>query len=81
MNANETDPHPAGSSRFVGRSCSFDYTAPGAPARRLVGLVERAVYVGRTARGALPDYTLTLRGSSGRLIEVSLVESYAVFQE
>jgi hypothetical protein len=73
-----TDPHPAGPSRFLGRTCSFDY---GSPPQRLFGMVESAHYIGRTARGAIPDYSLSLRGASGRLVEVTLVESRAVFSD
>lgn len=68
----DTDPHPSGSARFLGLSCSFNY---GTPPRRLVGIVERAIYIGRTARGQIPDYSLTIRGNSGRQVEVSMVES------
>ncbi len=68
------DPPPARS--FVGRTVSFDLGG-----RRVVGRVEAQVYVGLTARGAIPDYSLSVRGSSGRLETVSLVESYAIIQD
>lgn len=68
--------------QFVGRRISFDGPV-GTPlaGRRLVGVVERAEYAGRTARGDIPDYTLTVRGASGSLLTVSLVESYATFPD
>lgn len=75
--ANEhTDPHPSGPRRFVGLCISFDHTDAGA-SRRLVGTVEQATFVGRTARGSIPDYSLVVRGKSGRALTVSLVESRA----
>jgi hypothetical protein len=73
----EGDPHPDGPRRFIGRSVSFDDPSRGTPARRLVGIVEQATYVGRTARGAIPDYSLTIRGRSGKAVTVSLVEQRA----
>lgn len=73
----ESDPHPDGARRFVGRSVSFDDPAGGSSSRRLVGMVEAASYTGRTVRGAIPDYSLTIRGQTGKRITVSLVESHA----
>jgi hypothetical protein len=70
----EADPHPAGPSRFLGRSIRFDRDG-----KRLVGIVTEARYVGRTERGDIPDYELTVRGASGACITVSLVESHASF--
>lgn len=78
----DTDPHPVGAQRFVGRAVSFDHVAePGATASRLHGVVSAAVYIGRTVRGQLPDYSLTIRGKSGRTLTVSLVESAATFPQ
>lgn len=74
------DPHPAGPRRFVGRSISFDHELGGRVAR-LVGTVEEASYVGPTARGAIPDYSLVCRGKSGKALTISLVNSYASFPE
>lgn len=75
------DPHD-NPSRFVGQRISFDGPA-GSPVagKRLAGVVEAQSYAGRTARGAIPDYTLIVRGSTGRRLTVSLVESYAIFSE
>lgn len=67
--------------RWIGRAISFDDPAGGIPPRRLVGIVDAARYVGRTKRGAIPDYELTIRGQSGKTVTVSLVESYATFPE
>lgn len=77
---NDEDPHP-NHARFVGRAVAFDHPAGKADARRLVGVVESQRYIGRTKRGDIPDYTLSIRGKSGRLIETSLVESYATFPD
>jgi hypothetical protein len=79
-NDNLIDPHP-NHSRFVGRPISFDHPA-GDPARkRLVGTVEAQQFAGYKARGAIPDYTLTVRGKSGKTLTISLVESYATFPD
>jgi hypothetical protein len=72
----KNDPHPAGPSRFTGRQLSFDHDG-----KRLRGYCTEAVYVGRTARGDIPDYRLTIRGQSGASITVSLVESHASFSD
>lgn len=76
----EPDAHPAGAARFVGRPVSFDDIHGGRAERRLVGMVDHARYVGRTKRGAIPDYELTVRGASGKTVTVSLVENYVIFQ-
>jgi hypothetical protein len=65
-----TDPHPAGAGRFLGLAASFTHEG-----RRKRGIICAARYVGPTARGALPDYEVTLRGASGATVTVSLVES------
>ena len=66
------DPYHDQPARFVGKRVTFDHAG-----KRLVGLIEAQVYAGRTVRGAIPDYRLTVRGDSGRTLEISLVESYA----
>lgn len=78
--SNEDDPHP-NHSRFVGRPVSFNHPIGQPDAHRLVGMVEAQRYVGRTVRGGIPDYELEIRGRSGKVIRVSLVESYATFPE
>jgi hypothetical protein len=73
----DADPYAHQPQRFVGRSISFDHQG-----KRLVGVVEQQVYAGRTLRGSIPDYALSIRGGSGALLTgVSLVESYATFPE
>jgi len=67
----DADPHP-NPMRFVGLRCSFNFDG-----RRLVGIVQAQTYIGRTVRGQIPDYRLTIRGESGKTVEISLVESYA----
>lgn len=76
----QRDPHPTGPSRFKGRRISFDHNVNGRVAR-LVGVVEQAEFNGYTQRGKIPDYTLTVRGQSGAVVKVSLVESYASFPD
>lgn len=67
-----TDPHPAGPGRFLGLAASFTHPSNG---KRLRGIVCASRYIGPTARGAIPDYEVTIRGASGSTITVSLVES------
>ena len=84
MPHDDTDPHPSGPSRWLGRACSFDYASdgtPGSPSRRLCGVVETARYIGRTVRGQIPDTALVVRGKSGTALTISLVESKASFSE
>jgi hypothetical protein len=68
------DPYADQPKKWVGRVCRFDHAGA-----RLVGTVTAQKYAGRTPRGALPDYTLTVRGQSGKTLEISLVESRASF--
>lgn len=67
-----TDPHPAGPGCFLGLAVAFTHPMNG---KRLRGIVCASRYVGRTARGAIPDYEVTIRGASGATVTVSLVES------
>jgi hypothetical protein len=77
----ENQPHPFNPSRWVGRPCSFDHSVGGAAASRLVGTVEKAEWAGYTDRGHIPDWTLTIRGKSGAVVKVSLVEARVSFPE
>lgn len=70
------DPNPSNSARFIGRRATFDHNG-----RRLAGLIAAQEFTGYTERGNIPDYKITVRGDSGRYIEVSLVESYMTIQE
>lgn len=76
LGAPQVDPHPAGPSRFVGRVVSFTHDG-----KRLLGTIEAASFIGYTQRGAIPDYRLTVRGKTGRSVEVSHVESMANFPD
>ena len=58
-------------SQLIGRPCSFDHQG-----KKLVGTVIEAKDNGVTARGAIPDLLVTIRGQSGATVTVSLVESY-----
>lgn len=66
------DPHPAGPARFLGRHFEFMHDG-----KILVGVVESASFVGFTKRGNIPEHLAVMRGTSGRTITVSLVESRA----
>lgn len=76
-----SDPHHRDTTRWIGRQVSFDHQPHGAPACRLVGVVEDARYIGPTARGQIPDWEISVRGKSGALLNVSLVESHASFTD
>jgi len=65
----ESDPHPS-PTRFIGKRCSFEHES-----RSLAGVIIAQEYIGRTPRGAIPDYRVTIRGQSGKTLTVSLVES------
>lgn len=67
----DADPHPA-PDRFIGKTCSFD----GSAGRRLSGLVLAQMFIGLTDRGKIPNYRLTVQGSSGKTVEVDLVEQH-----
>lgn len=70
----DIDPYADEPKRWIGRRCHFLKDG-----KELIGVVTAQKWAGRTARGALPDYTLTVRGNSGRTMEISLVENKASF--
>lgn len=63
-----------------GRRVSF-HAVPNDPQceRVLVGIVEQSKYIGRTKRGGIPNWSLTVRGASGKVLEVDMCEQYARF--
>lgn len=61
---------------LVGRSCQFDHPGLG---KRVSGVITEAVDAGVTAKGAIPDAKVTIRGASGATVEVSLVEQHVQF--
>lgn len=71
----DDDPHP-NPRRFVGLTARFDHGG-----RRLVGTVKAQRYIGRTARGAIPNHEITVVGATGRELKVDMVESYTTFDE
>ena len=72
----ETTTSPS-AEKWIGLRVSFNHGG-----KRLVGTVLRAHYIGRTVRGDIPDFALTIAGASGATLEnVSLVESYASFSD
>jgi hypothetical protein len=68
---------------FTGKFACF-YSQPGQvvgclplpTARMLVGQVVRSVKAPNCKKGDIPNATLTIRGRSGREVQVSLVEQY-----
>jgi hypothetical protein len=73
--APESAPPARGPERFVGRNVSFDM--PGHPGVRATGRVIAAKDNGVRAKGAIPDYLLTVRGKSGREAIISMFDTYA----
>ena len=74
MATTAADPYADQPKRWVGKTVRFDHSG-----KRLVGVCLSHTYTGRTARGSIPDYLLTVRGTSGTMLDVSLVESKALF--
>ncbi len=69
--------YEAKAASFIGRRVSFIGSA-GSPlaGKNLVGIVEAATYAGETKRGNIRDWSLTVRGASGKTMSISLVENY-----
>ncbi len=65
-------------SYLIGKTCSFD--GPDGKTR-LVGVIRAAVDAGFTTRGNIPDAVVDIRGSSGKVMTVSLVESHLQLNE
>lgn len=61
---------------FVGQPVQFDHQG-----KRLSGIVTKAEANGYAEPGHIPDALLTVRGSSGKTLTVSLVESRASFPD
>ena len=77
-----TEPDPLPADRFIGETCSFDHEG-----KRLVGKVESKVWVGYAgtlwvgyAGTHIPNYALSIRGDSGKLLTVDMYEQYATFR-
>ena len=69
-----TEPDPLPPDRFIGETCSFSHQG-----KRLTGKVESKVWVGY--RGTrIPNYALSVRGGSGKLLTVDMYEQYATFR-
>jgi hypothetical protein len=61
---------------WIGLRCSFDYDG-----KRLAGVVTAQEWSGLTVRGAIPDWSLCIRGQSGKTLTVSLVNNYVSFYD
>jgi len=75
--------HETRAANWIGKRCSFnaELGRDVAGCKVLVGIVESAKYIGLTERGKIPNFALTVRGASGKLAEVNLVEQYARISE
>ncbi len=72
------DPYASEPNRWVGRTARF-LPLGQSHGPQLVGIVTAQKWAGFTAKGDLPDYELSVRGSSGKVIPVSLVENRVSF--
>lgn len=61
-------------SRFVGQLCAFTHAGA-----RLCGSVVSTKPLPPTERGQIPNSAVTVRGRSGKLLTIDLVEQYASF--
>ena len=68
----EPPPLPPGPERFLNRTVEFDLKGA-----RAQGVVIAARANGVRGKGAIPDFILTVRGKSGRVIDVSVYDTYA----
>lgn len=78
MMPDSIDPYASEPKRFVGRTVRFLPVGQCHGVQK-VGIVTAQRFTGRTAKGNLPDYALDVRGSSGKVITISLVENRASF--
>lgn len=62
--------------QLVGLKASFEHKG-----QRVVGIVTDAVEAPPWGKGQIPDLTVTVRGQSGRLLTVSMVETYMTFPD
>ena len=70
----DNDPYADQPKRFIGRTARFMPIGQ-SHGPQLVGIVTAQRFTGRTQRGNLPDYELSVRGSSGAIKTISLVEN------
>lgn len=61
---------------LVGISCSFDHEG-----KRLTGVITEAKPAEPWGKSRIPDFTVSVRGQSGRTLTVSMVESYMTLNE
>ena len=72
------DPYADEPKKWIGKTARF-LPIGHAHGPQMVGIVTAQRFTGRTAKGNLPDYALDVRGSSGKIITISLVENRASF--
>ena len=65
------DPYADKPQRWVGKVARFDHEG-----KRLTGTVVAYHFVGLTKNGKIPDYSVTIRGQSGKELTVSMHETY-----
>ena len=70
----DTDPHAERPTQWIGQTARFIHQG-----RTLSGVVIAQEYNGRRGPSKLPDYLLSIRGSSGATMTVSMFETYETF--
>lgn len=66
------DPYADQPKKWIGCTAQFIHNK-----QNLVGIVIAQRFTGRTVKGNIPDWSLTIRGKSGNTLEISLVENKA----
>jgi hypothetical protein len=67
---------PVTATDLIGQRVSFDHDG-----KRLAGIVTAAQSAEPWGRGKIPDFRVTVRGTSGRELTVSMVETYMSFPD
>lgn len=74
----DIDPYADEPKKWVGRTARF-LPIGKTHGPQMVGIVIAQKWAGRNNKGSIPDYTLTVRGQSGKTMEISMVENRATF--
>lgn len=75
----DIDPYASEPKKWVGKTARFLPTGK-AHGTQMVGIVTAQKWVGRTVKGCIPDYELSVRGQSGKVIQISMVENRVTFE-
>lgn len=62
---------PINPTDLIGLKCSFEHNG-----KRVTGIITDAKPAEPFGKGRIPDFSVTVRGASGRTLTVSMCESY-----